>query len=121
MTSVCIRPSGAYLGPTLHIRSVQSSLSLNTSTTASLARSQSGHQGRPGRFRGGGRGGGRGSLGALEGVPRGQRHPRRSHSLVGLDTDTVELTVKTSSSHLITREFDSPSIYLQRPYARVEP
>eukprot|EP00959_Pyramimonas_sp_CCMP1952_P331825 6948399-Pyramimonas_sp.AAC.1 len=33
----------------------------------------------------------------------------------GLDTDAVELTVKTSSSHLVTREFGSPADSLWAP------
>eukprot|EP00959_Pyramimonas_sp_CCMP1952_P024201 508009-Pyramimonas_sp.AAC.1 len=38
-----------------------------------------------------------------------------------IDTDTVELAVKTLSSHLITRESDSPTESLRTPYVRVEP
>eukprot|EP00959_Pyramimonas_sp_CCMP1952_P139683 2923306-Pyramimonas_sp.AAC.1 len=37
----------------------------------------------------------------------------------GLDTDTVESTVKTISSHLITGEFDSLTNSLRAPYCRV--
>eukprot|EP00976_Prorocentrum_cordatum_P095135 1190064-Prorocentrum_minimum.AAC.4 len=40
---------------------------------------------------------------------------------VRLDTDTVELTVKTLLSHLITREFNSPTNSLRTQYVRVEP
>eukprot|EP00976_Prorocentrum_cordatum_P071447 1180330-Prorocentrum_minimum.AAC.1 len=41
-------------------------------------------------------------------------------SLIGLDTATVELTVKTLLSHLITRKFNSPTNSSPTPYARVE-
>eukprot|EP00959_Pyramimonas_sp_CCMP1952_P167663 3504220-Pyramimonas_sp.AAC.2 len=35
--------------------------------------------------------------------------------------DTEELTVKTLSSHLLTREFNSPTNSLRTPYVRAEP
>eukprot|EP00959_Pyramimonas_sp_CCMP1952_P103812 2170518-Pyramimonas_sp.AAC.1 len=34
--------------------------------------------------------------------------------LIGLDTDTVELAVKTLSSHLLTRQFNSPVSSLRK-------
>eukprot|EP00959_Pyramimonas_sp_CCMP1952_P376739 7890640-Pyramimonas_sp.AAC.1 len=40
---------------------------------------------------------------------------------VGFDTDTVEVTVKTLLSHLVTRKFNSPTIVLRTAYVRVEP
>eukprot|EP00976_Prorocentrum_cordatum_P064620 1177561-Prorocentrum_minimum.AAC.1 len=40
---------------------------------------------------------------------------------LGLDTDTVKLTVKTLSSHLITQEFNSPINFSRTPYVCVEP
>eukprot|EP00976_Prorocentrum_cordatum_P108940 1194933-Prorocentrum_minimum.AAC.1 len=36
----------------------------------------------------------------------------------GLDTGTAELTVKTLSSHLVTRELVSPTNSLRAPYVR---
>eukprot|EP00959_Pyramimonas_sp_CCMP1952_P082683 1727878-Pyramimonas_sp.AAC.1 len=39
----------------------------------------------------------------------------------GLDTDTVELTVKTLLRRLVTRKFNSPTNSLRAPYFRVEP
>eukprot|EP00976_Prorocentrum_cordatum_P089488 1187744-Prorocentrum_minimum.AAC.1 len=39
----------------------------------------------------------------------------------GLDTDTVKLTVKPLFSHLVTREFNSPTNSLRTSYVRVEP
>eukprot|EP00959_Pyramimonas_sp_CCMP1952_P010469 219324-Pyramimonas_sp.AAC.1 len=39
----------------------------------------------------------------------------------GLDADTVELTVKTLLSHLITKKVNSPINYLRMSYVRVEP
>eukprot|EP00959_Pyramimonas_sp_CCMP1952_P374741 7848305-Pyramimonas_sp.AAC.2 len=38
-----------------------------------------------------------------------------------LDTDTVELTDKTLSTHLVAREFNSPTNSLRTPHVRVEP
>eukprot|EP00959_Pyramimonas_sp_CCMP1952_P163592 3420053-Pyramimonas_sp.AAC.1 len=35
-----------------------------------------------------------------------------------LDTDSVELTVKTLLSRLVTGEFDSPTSFLRTPYGR---
>eukprot|EP00976_Prorocentrum_cordatum_P062033 1176557-Prorocentrum_minimum.AAC.5 len=46
--------------------------------------------------------------------------PTADLSALGLDTDTVKLTVKTLSGHLITGEFDSPTNSLRSPYVRVE-
>eukprot|EP00959_Pyramimonas_sp_CCMP1952_P435401 9117110-Pyramimonas_sp.AAC.1 len=40
---------------------------------------------------------------------------------VGLDTDTIESTVKTLLSNLITREFNSPVDYLRTSHVRAEP
>eukprot|EP00976_Prorocentrum_cordatum_P067423 1178741-Prorocentrum_minimum.AAC.9 len=42
-------------------------------------------------------------------------------SALGLHTDTVEMTVKTLLSNLITRIFDSPTNYLRTSHVRVEP
>eukprot|EP00959_Pyramimonas_sp_CCMP1952_P463691 9485379-Pyramimonas_sp.AAC.1 len=41
--------------------------------------------------------------------------------VLGLDTDTVELTVKTLLSHLVTREFKFSINVLRTSYVRVEP
>eukprot|EP00959_Pyramimonas_sp_CCMP1952_P303448 6350273-Pyramimonas_sp.AAC.3 len=40
---------------------------------------------------------------------------------VWLDMVTVELTIKTLSSHLVTGGFDSPVNSSRAPYVRVEP
>eukprot|EP00976_Prorocentrum_cordatum_P094390 1189764-Prorocentrum_minimum.AAC.2 len=40
---------------------------------------------------------------------------------LGLDTDTVELTIKTLLSHLITRTCNLPTNSLRTPYVHVEP
>eukprot|EP00959_Pyramimonas_sp_CCMP1952_P001559 32043-Pyramimonas_sp.AAC.1 len=40
---------------------------------------------------------------------------------LGLDTVTVELTVKHLLRHLVTREFNSPANSLRTPYALAEP
>eukprot|EP00959_Pyramimonas_sp_CCMP1952_P327757 6861985-Pyramimonas_sp.AAC.1 len=49
--------------------------------------------------------------------------PRQTLTPNSLDPDTVELTVviKTLSSHLVTREFNSPVNSLRTSYARVAP
>eukprot|EP00976_Prorocentrum_cordatum_P103894 1193653-Prorocentrum_minimum.AAC.1 len=49
------------------------------------------------------------------------RDAKRLCVCLAFDTDTVKLTVTTLSSHLITREFNSPTNYLRTPYVRVEP
>ena len=47
---------------------------------------------------------------------------RLEHKLqVGLDTGSVELTIKTLLSHLITRKFNSPTHPLRTPCVCVEP
>eukprot|EP00959_Pyramimonas_sp_CCMP1952_P132124 2762583-Pyramimonas_sp.AAC.1 len=43
------------------------------------------------------------------------------HFGLGLESDTVELAVKTLLSHLIARKFNSPVESLQMAYVRVEP
>ena len=52
-----------------------------------------------------------------------QRRLRIVHTWcgAGLDTGTVELTVKTLSSHLITRKSNSPTEFLRTPYDCVQP
>eukprot|EP00959_Pyramimonas_sp_CCMP1952_P321253 6722639-Pyramimonas_sp.AAC.1 len=45
----------------------------------------------------------------------------RPRTGLGLDTNTVELTIQTLLSHLITGEFNSPADSLQTLYVRVEP
>eukprot|EP00976_Prorocentrum_cordatum_P087342 1186864-Prorocentrum_minimum.AAC.2 len=40
---------------------------------------------------------------------------------VGLDTDTVELTVKTLLSEITTGEFDAPQFFSRTPHVRVKP
>ena len=41
--------------------------------------------------------------------PKRASAPRGRSLCAGVDTDTVELTVRTLSSHLITRKFISPA------------
>ena len=45
----------------------------------------------------------------------------RRADMLGFNTDTVELTVKTLLRHLITRECKSPTNSVRTPYVCVEP
>eukprot|EP00976_Prorocentrum_cordatum_P012739 254522-Prorocentrum_minimum.AAC.1 len=49
------------------------------------------------------------------------RASKRTNTGLGLDTDTVELTVKTLLSHLITRKCNFPASTLRAAYVRVQP
>eukprot|EP00959_Pyramimonas_sp_CCMP1952_P107129 2239787-Pyramimonas_sp.AAC.1 len=58
---------------------------------------------------------------AIVNAPKAAKSDQSDAGSAGLDPGTVESTIKTLLSHLITGEFNSPANSVRTPWVRVEP